>query len=247
MGALAETLRHDDRSAAGGAHRSRPPAQAAGAFRGRLDRRAVMALQRTAGNRAVGRTLQRYAYCTPARMSGNDCPPRETGEVKRAHDGAMVFLPSLKLDTGETGTLIANFDIGSGEIKPKLKSTIYWQDFLKQISGDKSRWSLVGFSDCEGDEKSNAILREKRAKAVLGLLPAAVQARIVSTTGADPGNCITENDGPGDRTLNRSVAFVLAQSTFDEDTGEDITDSLKREEPPTSGCSPAQKDRLAVA
>ncbi len=213
-------------------------------MRGRLDRRAIAELQRTAGNRAVGRALQRYAYCTPARMSGNDCPPREKGEVTRAHDGDMAFT-NLTLDTGETGQLIANFDIGSAKIKPNLRTTAYWQQFLKQISQDKSTWSLVGFTDCEGEE-SNAALRDQRAKAVLALLPADVRARIVSTKGADPDQCITENDGPGDRALNRSVAFLLNQQTFDFE-GDDVTGTLKREEPPTRDCSPSQKDRLAVA
>jgi hypothetical protein len=218
---------------------------ARGAFRGQLDGRAVAELQRTAGNRAVGRALQRYAYCTPARISGNDCPPREKGETERAHGGPMAFA-NVKLDTGETGELIANFDIGSAAIKPSLRTTTYWQQFLSRISQDKSKWALVGFSDCEGDEKGNAVLRDQRAKAVFSMLPPAVQARITSTKGAEPGSCITENDGPGDRTLNRSVAFLLAESTVDEE-GEDITDSLKREEPPTTDCSSAQKDRLAVA
>jgi outer membrane protein OmpA-like peptidoglycan-associated protein len=241
-------LRQDQRPAAGTPSRPRPrqPGQMArGAFRGQLDRRAVVELQRTAGNRAVGRALQRYAYCTPTRMSGNDCPPREKGETERAHSGPMAFT-NLKLDTGETGELIANFDIGSAKIKPSLRTTAYWQQFLKQISENKTKWTLVGFTDCEGDEVTNAALREQRAKAVLALLPADVKARVVSAKGADPGQCITENDGPGDRTLNRSVAFLLNESTIDFD-GDDITDTLKREEPPTSDCSPAQKDRLAVA
>ncbi|MGZ4349187.1 MAG: hypothetical protein ACXVRX_01510 [Solirubrobacteraceae bacterium] len=223
-----------------------PDGHASGAARRRVDGRMVMELQRAAGNRAAARALQRYAYCTPARLSGLDCPPREKGEVKRAHDGAMVFLPGLKLDTGETGVLIANFDIGSAKIKPNLNSTIYWKQWLRKTAGDRSKWALVGFTDCEGDEKSNAALREQRAKAVLNLLPAELRPRIASTKGAEPGQCITENDGPGDRTLNRSVALLLTESTVDE-PGEVITDSLQRREPPTTGCSPDQRARLAVA
>jgi outer membrane protein OmpA-like peptidoglycan-associated protein len=225
---------------------SRPPGPGAAAARPRVDGRTVLELQRTAGNRAATRALQRYAYCTPARLSGMDCPPREKGEVKRAHDGAMVFLPGLKLDTGETGVLIANFDIGSAKIKPNLGSTIYWKQWLRKRTGDKSKWSLVGFTDCAGDEKHNAVLREQRAKAVLHLLPAELRTRIDSIKGAGPGECITENDGAPDRTLNRSVALLLTESTIDE-PGEVVTDTLERREPSTSGCSADQRARLAVA
>ena len=190
--------------------------------------------------------VQRYAYCTPARLSARDCPPRLRGEAERARAGPMVFLPTLKLDTGETGVLVANFDIGKAAIKPNLHSTIYWKQFLRRISADRSRWALVGFSDCQGNEKDNAGLRARRARAVFDLLPKAVQARIDSGTGAASGECITENDGPGDRTLNRSVAFLLTEQTVDE-PGQVVTDSLKRKEPDTDGCSADQKKRLAVA
>ena len=225
---------------------SRPAGHTAALARHPVSSRTAMELQRAAGNRAAIRALQRYAHCTPARLSGQDCPPREKEEVKRAHDGAMVFLPGLKLDTGETGVLIANFDIGSAKIKANLHSTIYWKQWLRKAAGDHTKWSLVGFTDCEGDEKRNAALREERAKAVLNLLPAELRARINSTKGADPGQCITENDGPGDRTLNRSVAILLTESTVDE-PGEVITDGIQRQEPSTADCSPEQRRGLAVA
>ena len=190
--------------------------------------------------------VQRYAYCTPARLSGRDCPPREQGEVDRARSGPMVFLPTLKLDTGETGVLIANFDISKPTIKSNLHSTIYWKEFLRRISADGSRWTLVGFSDCEGNEKDNAALRDQRARAVFALLPNTVQTRIDSHKGAGSGECITENDTARDRTLNRSVAFLLLAETIVEPR-EVITDTLERKEPETEDCSADQKKQLAVA
>jgi hypothetical protein len=190
--------------------------------------------------------VQRYAYCTPARLSGLDCPSRKPGEIQRAREGAMVFLPTLKLDTGETGVLIANFDIGKAAIKPNLHSTIYWQQFLRKISGDRSRWELVGFSDCQGKETLNTGLRADRARAVFDLLPRAAQGRIDSHQGASAGECITENDEPADRTLNRSVAFLLTETTIDE-PAKTVTDTLKRKDPDTKDCTEDQKKRLAVA
>src|SRR5262244_2396857 len=106
---------------------------------GPATRRAVAAvhpllqLQRTLGNRAVSRLarsasgphIQRYADCTPPRMSMVSCPSRQKGEKETARNGAMVFLPQLTIpETRETGVLIANFDIGSHAIKANLASTI---------------------------------------------------------------------------------------------------------------------------
>jgi outer membrane protein OmpA-like peptidoglycan-associated protein len=189
--------------------------------------------------------VQRYADCTQARLSGKECPPRVKGERERARDGPMVFL-ALNLGTGETGVVIANFDIGKSTIKPNLHSTIYWKQFLQRISADQSRWALVGFSDCQGNEKDNAGLRTGRANAVFGLLPKALQARIDSREGAGSGECLTGNDGPGDRTLNRSVAFLLTEETIDF-PAETVKDSLTRKEPKTDACTDDQRKRLAVA
>jgi hypothetical protein len=159
----------------------------------------------------------------------------------------MVFLPQLSIPgTGETGVLIANFDIGSTAIKPSLAQTIYWQDFLKRIKGDKTKWRIEGFSDCQGDEGSNKSLRDGRAQTVLSMLPPAIRGRITLTAGAAPGNCVTENSSVGDRTLNRSVALLLVESSYDFE-GETITDRLERKEPPTDGCSEEQRKRFALA
>ena len=191
--------------------------------------------------------VQRYATCTPARMSLKDCPDRTAGERQTAKNGPMVFLPQLRIPgSSETGVLIANFDIGSAAIKPNLAQTIYWQQFLAKTSGDTTKWRIEGFADCQGDEARNRSLREQRARAVLAILPPAIRARITATAGASAGNCITENDSAGDRTLNRSVALVLAETSYDMEP-ETITDARERQEPDTDGCSADQRKRLAIA
>lgn len=191
--------------------------------------------------------VQRYATCTPARMSLQDCPPRAAGERQTARSGPMVFLPQLRLpSTSETGVLIANFDIGGASVKPSLAHTIYWQQFLAKTSGDTTKWRIEGFADCQGDEGRNRSLREQRARAVLAILPPAIRARVTATAGASAGNCITENDNAGDRTLNRSVALFLVESSVDMEP-ETITDARERQEPGTDGCSADQRRRLAIA
>ena len=223
----------------------------------------ALGLQRAAGNRAVTRllrstaspsrdtdtdtdTVQRYAYCSPARPSGLDCPKRVAGEVATARSGPMAFASQLRLDTGETGALIANFDIGSAAIKGNLASTLEWKQFLGMVGAPGTKYKIVGFTDCQGKEGGNKALRDKRANAALAALPKAVRANISSVQGADVGQCITENDEAADRTLNRSVAFILEQSTMDFEA-EEITDTLERKEPPTESCSTDQRKHLAVA
>jgi outer membrane protein OmpA-like peptidoglycan-associated protein len=220
----------------------------------------VLELQRKIGNQAVERLIQaklkieqprgivqRYANCSPARMSGLECPPRKKGERKTASSGQMVFFPQLVIPgSGEKGVLIANFAIGSAAIKSNLGQTIYWKQFLKSAQTDKKKWRIEGFSDCHGSKTVNQSLRERRAKAVLSILPAPLQAQITSTEGALTGDCITENSDAAQRTLNRSVALLLVESTYDF-TGETITENLERDEPDTEGCSKNQRERLAIA
>jgi outer membrane protein OmpA-like peptidoglycan-associated protein len=191
--------------------------------------------------------VQRWANCKPARLSLEDCPPREPGEAQRAHAGPMVFLPKLSDPTsGEQGVLIANFDSGSSAIKPNLHHTIYWKDFLKKIASNHSRWKLLGFTDCQGKESFNKNLREQRAEAVFNVLPKALQSQITSREGALIYDCITENGNAADRTLNRSVALIL-ESSVAEFGAEDMNVSRPRKEPDTEGCSDDQRRRLAYA
>ena len=215
----------------------------------------LLQLQRTLGNRAVNRLIratdgpeiQRYADCTPPRMSMVSCPPRQKGEKETARIGPMVFFPQLTLPaTGETGVLIANFDIGSHAIKPNLASTIYWKQFLRTAPANNSKWRIEGFSDCQGNEKLNTSLRDKRASAVQAILPDPLKAAITSASGAVVSDCITENSTAAERTMNRSVAIILEERTY-EFEGDTIEDRLERKEPDTSGCSETQRKRLAIA
>ena len=183
----------------------------------------LMALQRMAGNRATTRfvqarlspqlhpeatNVQRWAYCTPPRMSAQDCPPREPGEKRKAHSGPMSVQSVQDNTSGEGGFLVVNFDIGSNVIKPSLLSDTAWKQFLKEIAKDGSQWKLLGFTDCEGPEGVNQKLRQERAAAVLRILPRKVRRQIVSQEGAAKDDCITENWNAKDRTFNRSVAFI---------------------------------------
>src|SRR5512140_1366360 len=114
----------------------------------------LMTLQRMAGNRATTRfvqdrlhppqnsesiDIQRWAYCTPPRMSAQDCPPREPGEKRKARSGPMSFQTVQDNTSGEGGFLVVNFDIGSTAIKSSLYSDTAWKQFIKDIAKDGSQ------------------------------------------------------------------------------------------------------------
>jgi hypothetical protein len=157
-----------------------------------------------------------------------------------------MVVTKLHLETGESGALVANFDIGSAVVKSSLASTAYWQNFVNAIPKEKSHWDIVGFSDCSGPEAKNTSIRTARASAILGILPANVRPLIDSVEGAPLTECITENDNAGDRTLNRGVAFLNTVETVDEE-GEVITSTLEHQAPDSEDCSPDQKKHMEVA
>jgi hypothetical protein len=141
-------------------------------------------------------------------------------------------------DTGEEGVLIANFDIGSAAIKRNLHETLFWKQFLQKVAANRSQWTILGFTDCQGAESRNTRLREDRAAAVFNILPPEIKPQIVSHEAAPIFDCITENNTAADRTLNRSVAFVLG----------DRTAKLKAEDvPPRHVCGPDITDELRSA
>lgn len=158
----------------------------------------------------MGRLIQRYADCSPTRMSLAKCPPRQKGEQETAKSGAMVFVPQLNMGTGEKGVLIANFDINSAAIKANLGQTIYWKQFLRGAGRNKKKWRIEGFSDCQGAEKGNQPLRERRAKAIQSILPTPLRANITTTEGASPGDSISENSTAAQRTFRPAKAARAA-------------------------------------
>jgi outer membrane protein OmpA-like peptidoglycan-associated protein len=166
--------------------------------------------------RGSERQLQRWATCTPARLSREDCPPRDPGEIQAARTNGMAFVPGLRdVLSGAQGAAIVGFDIGKATIKPNLHGQPLWKSFLEKLAKNKSRWKLLGFTDCHGDDGLNEKLRAERAKAVYDLLPKALQAQITSYEGAPAYDCITENGSAPDRTVNRSVALILDYAVAD--------------------------------
>ena len=145
------------------------------------------------------------------------------------------------------GMLIANFDIGSAKIKPQLKDMIYWKQFLRKIAGNRSRWDLVGFTDCAGGESLNKSLRKQRAKAVFDILPPRIQSQIDTQDGDPITECIRDNTTRQDRTLNRSVLFQFGSYGADLSSKPIVVSPEKPALVDTKDCTQHQSDQLALA
>ncbi len=171
-----------------------------------------------------GALVQRWANCAEANLSGEDCPEREAGEARRARADMVFFSQLQDPESGRTGALIANFDINKATIKANLSKTIYWQQFLELMAKEGSFWRLLGFADCHEMAQGGPSLRKERADAVLHALPETLQKQIVASEAAPESDCVRPNVTGGDRTMNRSVALILEQSSVDfgAEEGEDV-------------------------
>ncbi len=192
--------------------------------------------------------LRRFVNCTPPRLSGEQCPPREADEVRRARVGDMLFLDYRDAVENVSGALVANFDIGKAALKPNLAKTIFWKQFLARIAKNKSHWELIGLTDCEGEEKRNSPLRKQRAQSVFDALPAPVKPQIDSVEGAVAGDCVRDNATPVDRTLNRSVLFKLTNYVADLSAEANEVPATPTPDVGTKDCPDADKrHKLALA
>ena len=185
--------------------------------------------------------VQRWADCTPPRLSGQDCPPRDTGEVQGALSSSMYLADFSDPASGSNGKLVVNFDIGSAAIKPNLHNNQDWKDFLSAVKANGSRWRLLGFSDCQGPEAPNAKLRKDRAIAVSNAFPPQIRSQILSQEGAPIHNCITENWNARQRSLNRCVALIYDSASISF-PGETI-----KATPPTVVCGPDVTTQVVAA
>jgi outer membrane protein OmpA-like peptidoglycan-associated protein len=186
--------------------------------------------------------VQRWADCTPARLSGQDCPPREAGEVRSARTSSMYFYSNFTDPaSGSNGALVVNFDIGSATIKPGLRDNQDWKDFLTAVEANGSSWRLLGFSDCQGEDAANIQLRKDRAAAVANAFPAQIKSRVVSQEGAPLGDCITENSNASQRSFNRSVALIYDSSSVS------FPDETVEATPPEFVCGPDVTSQVSAA
>jgi outer membrane protein OmpA-like peptidoglycan-associated protein len=208
--------------------RSAPPRARAGLLR----------LQRSAGNRAVGRVLARRDL---------DCPGYDQGEVQRSRTGAGILTHDVLL-RGAGHMLIADFAVDSSTVKPETKRDPDLQSWIAAFERDRSyRLSILGLDDCVGSREKRERLRKDRARSVRDLLGADAKARVAVADAAPVDEYTDANTDPGGRAMNRSVLVAFRQDIDFEPV--DATPPPRPKPParPTVDCEQSQSDELAEA
>ncbi|HYZ79900.1 MAG TPA: M35 family metallo-endopeptidase [Solirubrobacteraceae bacterium] len=161
-----------------------------------------MALQRTAGNRAV------------ARLVGCTYRPGERSSAagRGILDPDVSLLGGLSSPYPASGdsVVVGDFAPNSANIKPSTRAELKssWVGVVEPQTTQK--YQILGFTDCVGDPANNKQLRTARAKAVADLFPQTAARASVVGPAADGDFLLPDNASPTDRAWNRSVLLGLA-------------------------------------
>jgi len=131
-------------------------------------------------------------------------------EIKEAGNPFILNIKLQKIKSGST-TILNNifFDTDSYALLEKSKSELErLVDFLKLNPSIKI--SISGHTDNQGDEKSNRILSENRAKAVVNyLIKEGISSERLSSAGFGATNPIDSNQTEEGRAKNRRTEFKI--------------------------------------
>lgn len=156
-----------------------------------------------------GMRLRRWASCgTP-----ETCPTRNPGEHERA---ARTPMEAGTLEDPVRGFIIWGFDISSSSTR-SLTGNATWAAFDARVAAGSDRWSVHGFSDCEGGTELNGALRASRADAAYVAMSAGARAKLATVAGAPVTDCVAANDTEENRRFNRAVIFEIAEMNFPEE------------------------------
>ncbi len=101
------------------------------------------------------------------------------------------------------------FDTGKSILKPQSSGVIK-RVMDMMIDNPDWKFEIVGHTDSDGDDESNLLLSQKRARAVKkALLDRGVDSGRLSTSGKGEGNPLNNNATPEEKANNRRVEFVL--------------------------------------
>ncbi len=125
----------------------------------------------------------------------------------RIAKGAVPLYDKLLTD-GKFITTGIRFDVNKAPIKPESMGTI--NDVVKMMSDNPNLiFSVEGHTDSDGDDTSNQILSEARAKAVMDqLIELGIAANRLTSKGFGESKPINGNSTPEEKAQNRRVEFV---------------------------------------
>lgn len=206
----------------------------------------VHELVHTVQQSGVSPIVQCFVPCSRARLSLEDCPKREHGEVEASLREPMIV---EYLDAPVQGYVIARFGAGQSRLKAGVTSNPNWTHLVQALSDANTQWESIGLSDCHGEEVFNTSLRRERADAVRAALPAAAATQISGTRGAALDDCITDNTSRDDRSWNRAVLIALQSRRVDfPDEKIEGTRPVPKPVPqPTSDCPPSSQREIDAA
>jgi hypothetical protein len=149
--------------------------------------------------------VYRWESCGAA----DECPRRDPGEVTAAASGGLQV---GTLNT--TDFIVYGFPVGSASTRT-LSANPGWAPFWGSLVTGRTRFAILGFSDCEGATELNTELRWTRAMNVNNALPTAARANIDGFRAAPLSDCVAGNDSAPARRFNRAVVFQQTVSSVD--------------------------------
>jgi OmpA-OmpF porin, OOP family len=113
------------------------------------------------------------------------------------------------LTEGKLVTYGIYFDVNKDVVKPESYGTL--KDIAAVLNENPAvKVKIIGFTDSDGDDKTNLDLSKRRAAAVKEELAKsfAVDGTRIETDGMGEGQPVAPNDTPSNKALNRRVEFV---------------------------------------
>lgn len=167
---------------------------------------AVLRLQRTAGNAAVGRLLARQARASAPSPA---CPSREPGEVERSRTGKGVLIDDVR--PVPNGILVSDFGIGRSDVKAETGRDPDLRDWIATFERDpiSYRISILGLDDCIGSPAVREKLRKSRAESVRDVLGPQARQRVGVADGAPLEDYAADNLSAAGRAKNRGALVMF--------------------------------------
>jgi len=155
------------------------------------------------------------------------CPTTRPAGEEASSKTSGLLSPDVRFDRSANKVFISDFPVSGANPPSGMTSEPDWERALSVIAGTPSLGPIVGilgYSDCLGSERRNGPLRQKRADAILGLLPPASKAKVLLAMGDLSGNFLAGNDTAEQRARNRAVVVRILQPIGPK--GSDACDTL---------------------